>query len=116
MEVVALFDDAQPSNSITQMYSDLGCPQCSILTQLRMSHIGLNSFLFCFHLAPSPDCPQCLVPETVSHYLLSCPCYHCERLKLVLKLGTTRLTLRRLLAAKVDHKPVETLTMGLAVK
>ncbi|KAJ7302466.1 hypothetical protein DFH08DRAFT_616973, partial [Mycena albidolilacea] len=62
------------------------------LTQLWTSHVGLNSFLFRFHLAPSPDCPQCLVLETVSHYL-SCPRYHRERLKLVLKLRTACLTL-----------------------
>ncbi|KAJ7867476.1 hypothetical protein B0H13DRAFT_2559867 [Mycena leptocephala] len=59
-----------------------------------------------FHLAPSPDCELCLVPETVPHYLLSCPRYHCQRLDLVLKLGTVRLSLRRLLATKSDPKPV----------
>jgi ribonuclease HI len=109
---ITLFDDTQPSNSITRMYSNLSHPQCRILTQLRTSHIGLNSFLFRFrfrfrfHLAPRLTAPQCLVPETVSHYLLSCPRYHRERLKLVLKLRTARLTLRRHLAAKVDHKPI----------
>ncbi|KAJ7829530.1 hypothetical protein B0H13DRAFT_2372582 [Mycena leptocephala] len=59
-----------------------------------------------FHLAPSPDCELCLVPETVPHYLLSCPRYRCQRLNLVLKLGTVRLSLRRLLATKSDPKTV----------
>ncbi|KAJ7651919.1 hypothetical protein B0H17DRAFT_409570 [Mycena rosella] len=35
--------------------------------------IALNAFLFRFHLAPSPDCPLCFVPETVPHFLLTCP-------------------------------------------
>ncbi|KAJ6537777.1 hypothetical protein B0H19DRAFT_874039, partial [Mycena capillaripes] len=60
-------------------YEDLSRPQCSVLTQLRTSHIGLNAFHYRFHLAPSPECQLCLVPETVPHYLLSCPCYRRQR-------------------------------------
>jgi hypothetical protein len=71
-----------------------------------MAHIGLNAFLYRFHLAPSPDCPLCLVPETVSYYLLACPRFRRQRLHLIMKLGSARLSLRRLLAAKSDHKAV----------
>ncbi|KAJ7659009.1 hypothetical protein B0H17DRAFT_842174, partial [Mycena rosella] len=70
---LALFDDPKPSGSIARAYSGLSRPQCSVWTQLRTSHIGLNAFLYRFHLAPSPDCPLCLVPKTVPHFLLSCP-------------------------------------------
>jgi ribonuclease HI len=69
---IALFDSPKPLNMVARMYTDLSRMQCSILTQLHMAHIGLNVFLYRFHLAPSPDCPLCLVPETVSHYLLTC--------------------------------------------
>ncbi|KAJ7710343.1 hypothetical protein B0H17DRAFT_888428, partial [Mycena rosella] len=64
------FDNAKPSGTVVHMYSGLNRPQCSVLTQLCTSHIGLTAFLYHFHLAPSPDCPLCLVPEMVSHFLL----------------------------------------------
>ncbi|KAJ7175235.1 hypothetical protein C8R43DRAFT_873266, partial [Mycena crocata] len=75
-------------------------------TQLRTAHVGLNAFLYRFHLAPSPDCPLCRVPETVPHFLLSCPRYQRERLALIMRIGTARLSLRRLLSVQVDPKPV----------
>jgi hypothetical protein len=70
---IALFDSPKPLNSVARMYTDLSCAQCSVLTQLYTAHVGLNAFLYHFHLAPSPDCPLCLVPKTVAHYLLMCP-------------------------------------------
>jgi hypothetical protein len=88
------------------MYTDLSHAQCSVLTQLRTAHIRLNAFLYRFHLAPSLDCPLCLVPETVSHYLLACPRFRRQCLRLIMKLGSAQLSLRRLLAAKSDHKAV----------
>ena len=103
---LAQFDSTKPSGLVARMYEDLTRPQCSVLTQLRTTHIGLNAYLFRFHLAPSPDCPLCLVPETVPHYLLTCPRFRRERLTLILRIGTARLSLRRLLAAKSDHGPV----------
>ncbi|KAJ7717254.1 hypothetical protein DFH07DRAFT_722224, partial [Mycena maculata] len=57
---------------VEKLYDGLSHPQCSVLTQLRTSHIGLNSFLYHFHLGPSPECAHCWVPETVSHFLLAC--------------------------------------------
>ncbi|KAJ7692292.1 hypothetical protein B0H17DRAFT_896154, partial [Mycena rosella] len=74
----ALFDNPKPSNSVAHMYTDLNCPQCSVLTQLRTAQVGLNTFLHHFHLAPFTDCTHCLVPETVPHFLLSCSLYHCQ--------------------------------------
>ncbi|KAJ7679905.1 hypothetical protein B0H17DRAFT_943692 [Mycena rosella] len=88
------------------MYEDLTRPQCSVLTQLCTAHIGLNVFPFRFRLAPSPNCPLCLVPETVSHYLLACPLFCHQCLALILHIGTAQLSLRRLLSVKVDHAPV----------
>ncbi|KAJ7753641.1 hypothetical protein DFH07DRAFT_744246 [Mycena maculata] len=83
------------------MYTNLSRPQSSVLMQLRTSHIGLDAFLFRFHLAPSPDCALCLVPETFSHYLLSCLLYRRQRVALISRLGTACLSLWHLIAAKL---------------
>jgi hypothetical protein len=69
------------------------------------SHFLLNSYLYHFHLGPTPDCALCLVPETVPHFLLSCPAYRRQRLRLIQRLGTARLSLR-LLLVKSQPKPV----------
>ncbi|KAJ7603602.1 hypothetical protein B0H17DRAFT_1222428 [Mycena rosella] len=96
----------RPSNAVSEMYDDLSRPRCSILTQLRTAHIGLNAFLYRFHLAPSPGCSLCSVPETVSHYLLACPGYQRQHLVLIARLGTARLSLRRLISVKADPHSV----------
>ncbi|KAJ6608069.1 hypothetical protein B0H10DRAFT_1816647, partial [Mycena sp. CBHHK59/15] len=100
------FDSAKPSNAVVRLYDDLSRLQCSILTQLRTTHIGLNAYLYQFHLAPSPDCVLCLVPEMVPHFLLSCPIYHHQRLDLIRWLSTARLSLCRLLLVKAEPGPV----------
>ncbi|KAJ6568830.1 hypothetical protein B0H19DRAFT_1256538 [Mycena capillaripes] len=69
---------------------------------------SLNAFLYCFYFAPAPGCPLCLVPETVPQYPLARPRYRRQRLHLIRRSGTARLTLRLLLAAKSDPKPVLT--------
>ncbi|KAK6981398.1 hypothetical protein R3P38DRAFT_3234154 [Favolaschia claudopus] len=73
---------------------------------LRTGHIGLNAYLFRFHLAPSPLCPHCNMPESVPHLLLACPAYRTGRLRLFTRLGTARVSLRRLLSSKHDPSPV----------
>ncbi|KAJ6498766.1 hypothetical protein C8R45DRAFT_821259 [Mycena sanguinolenta] len=88
------------------MYSALSRPQCSILTQLRTAHIGLNAFLHRFKLAPSPLCPHCPASESVHHFLLACPAHRAHRLRLITRLGTARLSLRALLSSKADPAPV----------
>jgi hypothetical protein len=88
------------------MYDDLSRPQCSILTQLRTGHIGLNAYLHRFNLALSPSCSLCDSPETIAHFLLLCPKYRRERLRLIVKLGTARLSLKLLLGTKAEHGPV----------
>ncbi|KAJ7657150.1 hypothetical protein B0H17DRAFT_896105, partial [Mycena rosella] len=75
---LAMFDDPKPSSITTRMYEDLSRPQSNILAQVRTAHIRLNTFLYSFHLAPSPDCNQCLVFETVSHFLLACWRFHLQ--------------------------------------
>jgi hypothetical protein len=103
---LALFDTTSPSNAVSLMYDNLSRPQCSILSQLRTGHIGLNAYLHHIQCTPSPSCTLCSTPETVPHFLLLCPVYRCQRLQLIMRLGTARLSLALLLAAKSDHKPV----------
>ncbi|KAF7372264.1 hypothetical protein MVEN_00086000 [Mycena venus] len=104
---ISAFDSAIPSKTVTRMYNKLNRPGCSILTQLRTGHIGLNAYLHRFHLAPSPLCPHCAaVPESVSHFLLACPAHRTHRLRLIARVGTTRISLRRLLSIKHEPGPV----------
>ncbi|KAF7354484.1 putative RNA-directed DNA polymerase from transposon X-element [Mycena venus] len=103
---LALYDDTTPSMSVARMYKDLTRPQCSILTQLRTGHIGLNAHLHRIGIALSPTCAHCSALETIPHFLLACPAYRRQRLQLIVQLGTARLTVKRLLAVKSDHKTV----------
>ncbi|KAJ7018542.1 hypothetical protein C8F04DRAFT_1327376 [Mycena alexandri] len=75
---LALFDSASPSNAVAHMYEGLARPQCSGLAQLRTCHIGLNAHLYRIKVAPSQNCVQCSVPQTVIHFLLPWPAYRRE--------------------------------------
>ena len=103
---ISLFDNTTPRKAVSRAYSDLSRLQCSILTQLRTGHIGFNAYLHRFKLAPSPLCLHCAVPESVPHFLLACPVYRPHRLRLISRLGTARLSLRRLLSSKSEPGPV----------
>jgi hypothetical protein len=104
--LLSLLGDTTPSIAIPRMYDDLSRPQCSVISQLRTGHIGVNAYLHRFNLAPSPTCSLCAAPETVAHFLLSCPKSRRERLKLMVKLGTARLSLKLLLGLKAELEPV----------
>jgi ribonuclease HI len=103
---LSFFDNPHPSSTTSRMYNGLSRLQCSVLTQLRTGHIGLNAHLHRFHLAPSGDCALCFVPETVQHFLISCPTNHRHRLRLVGRLCMSRLSMKLLLSSKSDPKPV----------
>ncbi|KAJ6554261.1 hypothetical protein B0H19DRAFT_874110, partial [Mycena capillaripes] len=62
---ISTFDDMTPSKVLEKMFAGLSRPQCSVLTQLCTGHIGLNTYLHRFRLAPSPLCPHCGVAESV---------------------------------------------------
>ncbi|KAF9025480.1 hypothetical protein BDZ89DRAFT_953780, partial [Hymenopellis radicata] len=49
------------------------------LTQLRTTHIGLNAHLYRIRTTDSPLCRHCGVPETVTHFIMSCRRYAAER-------------------------------------
>ncbi|KAJ7347777.1 hypothetical protein DFH08DRAFT_698763 [Mycena albidolilacea] len=88
------------------MYDKLSRPQCSVLTQLRTGHIGLNAYLHRFKIAPTPLCPHCTTLESVPHLLLICPAYRHARLRLIIRVKTAHLSLRTLLSPKSDAAPV----------
>ncbi|KAK7062334.1 hypothetical protein R3P38DRAFT_2678851 [Favolaschia claudopus] len=65
-------DKTPPGQATLRWYKGLPRTQCSILTQLRTGHIGLNAYLARFGLVDSDLCPTCREPETVNHFLLTC--------------------------------------------
>jgi ribonuclease HI len=69
---IAQADKTPPGESTLKWYADLPRRQCSILTQLRTSHIGLNAYLARFGIVDTSHCPTCNKPETVNHFLFTC--------------------------------------------
>ena len=65
-------DPTPPGRDAAKVFRSLSRRQCSILTQLRSGHAGLNRFLARIGAVDSPLCAVCRVPESVSHYLLTC--------------------------------------------
>ncbi|KAJ7735551.1 hypothetical protein DFH07DRAFT_753775 [Mycena maculata] len=59
---LSAFSSAKPSNAISRMYDALNRSQGSILIQLCTGRIGLNVYLYRFHLSPCPFPPLFLVP------------------------------------------------------
>ena len=68
-------DNRPPGSGIRKLYRGLTRQQCSVLSQLRSGHVGLNAFLARIRAVDSDLCPVCLLPETVAHYMLTCQRY-----------------------------------------
>lgn len=101
---LARFDRTTPGKKILKLYKELPRWACSIITQLRCGHVGLNQYLARFNLADSPKCNTCQVPETVEHYLLRCRRFTKMRHTLRCRLGRTPLSMKALLGPKSDRK------------
>ena len=97
---MARFDKSAPTKRILKLYDDLPRRSCSILTQLRTGHIGLNKFLHRIGAVDPPLCARCQVPETVDHFLLSCRRFIPQRVILRKRLFKARsyLTINALLS------------------
>ena len=55
-----------------------------IMNRMRIGHVGLNDYLNRFRMAETEFCEQlsCLafdIPETLEHFLLTCPEYYVSR-------------------------------------
>ena len=53
--------------------------ETSVLFRLRSGHCRLNNNLYKIGIKDSPDCALCRIPETVEHFLISCPQYSTRR-------------------------------------
>jgi hypothetical protein len=65
-------DKTPPSQRTLRWYEDLHRGQCSIITQMRTGHVGLNASLARFGAVDSGLCQTCREPETINHFLLTC--------------------------------------------
>ncbi|KAF8989667.1 hypothetical protein BDZ89DRAFT_974653, partial [Hymenopellis radicata] len=75
----------------------------STLTQLRTSHIGLNAHLYRTRTIDSPLCRSCGVPETVTHFIMSCRRYSSARNALRNAVRSNLRSLKQLLAVGSPH-------------
>jgi len=70
------------SKNFLKLISNAKLPRqvSSLISQLHITHIPLNSYLHRFKWVDNPRCPACREKEeTVEHYLLYCPAYAHER-------------------------------------
>jgi len=75
-------DNTTPSIKFLKTISNpkLSCEAASRITQLRMQHAPLNSYLYHFKRVDSANCPACgAIDEDIAHFLLFCPNYAHER-------------------------------------
>ena len=71
-------DSSSPSKKFIESISNhkLTRQASSYISQLRISHIPLNNYLYRFKCVDNPRCLACGDPnETVEHFLLICPAY-----------------------------------------
>jgi len=75
-------DTSTPSNKFLKAIStpNLSRRSTSLISQLRLTHIPLNSYLEQFKRADSARCPTCGADnKTIGHFLFDCPGYAHER-------------------------------------
>ena len=75
-------DSTTPSNKFLKAISSTNITRstASLISQLRLTHIPLNSYLKRFKRADNARCPACGADkETIVHFLLLCPVYAHER-------------------------------------
>jgi len=91
-----------PTINLVRIISNANIPRrsASLVMQLLLNHIPLNSYLHRFKTIDSARCPACgAVPETARHFLMECPIYAHERwiLEKGLKKNRKALMMRNLL-------------------
>src|SRR6267142_6215194 len=60
--------------------AEISCSSASLISQLRINHIPLNSYLKQIKRVDSAQCPTCGADvEDTTHFLLTCPTYTYER-------------------------------------
>jgi len=73
--------DSSTHKFLNTISSDkITCSTASLISQLRLTHTPLNSYLKRFKRMDSARCPACGADEeTIEHFLLFCPVYAYER-------------------------------------
>jgi hypothetical protein len=84
-------DPTMPSTKFSLEIAPYDRRHSSILTQvtqLRTSHVPLQSYLHRFKIEPHPICPHCQIePESVTHFLKYCPAHTGTRKELLQAIG-----------------------------
>ncbi|GAA5976446.1 hypothetical protein JCM11641_006013 [Rhodosporidiobolus odoratus] len=81
-------DHHQPSRHILRLHKSLPRPLSSLLTQLRNGHSHLLADRYRSRTSPTDRCECGNAPETLSHFLLSCPLYRAQGSDLAKSVGT----------------------------
>ena len=71
-------DNTTPSAKFLKTISNpkLSCEAASRITQFRLQHVLLNSYLYHFKRVDKANCPACgAIDESIAHFLLFCPSY-----------------------------------------
>ena len=95
-------DESSPSKKFLDLISNPKLPRqaSSLISQMCITHIPLNSYLYRFKRADKANCPACgESKETLEHYLLYCPAYAHKRWALR-KATKNKLTMKTLLGEK----------------
>ena len=74
---------------------------------MRIGHVGVLSYLHRFGMSNTEMCPDCLVPDTIEHFLLYCQKYSNHRTKLITairNITNNHINTSLLLGSKPDHK------------
>jgi len=89
-------DNSTPSHKFLKTISltSITRSTTSLISQLRLTHIPLNSYLKQFKRADNASCPACSADEeTIEHFLLFCPTYAHERWALAHQIKKKKLPL-----------------------
>jgi ribonuclease HI/exonuclease III len=87
-QLMAKIDASTPSNKFIDAisHSEISRSSASLITQMRINHVPVNTYLFRFKKVDSTRCPACgSDAEDVPHFLLTCPGYAHERWALAQK-------------------------------
>jgi ribonuclease HI len=87
-KLMTKIDASTPSNKLIDAISHPDIPRktASLIMQMRITHIPVNSYLFQFKKVESASCPACgRDTEDVPHLLLECPGYAHKRWALARK-------------------------------
>jgi hypothetical protein len=87
-KLMAKIDDSTPSNKFIDAisHSEISRSSASLITQMRINHAPVNTYLYRFKKVDNARCPACgRDSEDVPHFLLTCPGYAHERWALAQK-------------------------------